>query len=111
MLSAATLPSGMPPVGMGTPADLLQRRPDVVQACRSVDAAAAALGIARKDYLPSLSVTASVGTQAHSVSDLFLTGVLPTALLRLCRGLFSTGCRDAIMRRRPAGHGERHRRL
>ena len=71
VLSAATLPSGMPPVGMGTPADLLQRRPDVVQACRSVDAAAAALGIARKDYLPSLSVTASVGTQAHSVSDLF----------------------------------------
>lgn len=61
----------MPPVGLGAPGDLLRRRPDVVQAERGIEAAAAALGIARKEYLPSLSVSASAGTQAHNIGDLF----------------------------------------
>lgn len=69
--TAVALPTSMPPVGIGTPADLLRRRPDVVQAERQIDVAAAALGIARKDYLPSLSIQASVGSQAHSLGDLF----------------------------------------
>lgn len=69
--SAATLPAALPPVGVGAPGDLLRRRPDVVQAERGIEAAAAALGIARREYLPSLSVSASAGTQAHSVGDLF----------------------------------------
>ncbi len=71
VMTAGTIPTNMPAVGLGTPADLLRRRPDVVQAEKSIDAAAAALGIARKDYLPSLSVAASAGTQAHNIGDLF----------------------------------------
>lgn len=71
VMTAGTIPTDMPAVGLGTPADLLRRRPDVVQAEKSIDAAAAALGIARKDYLPSLSVAASAGTQAHNIGDLF----------------------------------------
>ena len=56
---------------MGAPLDLLTRRPDVVQAERSVEAAAASLGVSRDAYLPTLSLNASVGTQAHRIGDLF----------------------------------------
>ncbi len=38
---------------------------------KSIDVAAAELGIAKKDYLPSLSISANVGTQAHAFGDLF----------------------------------------
>lgn len=69
--TAAVFPESIPPVALGTPGDLLRRRPDIVQAERSIDAAAAALGIARKDYLPTLSLNASLGTQAHDAGDLF----------------------------------------
>lgn len=59
----------LPP--MGTPLDLLRRRPDIVEAERNIDVAAAALGIARSQYLPSLTLQASAGTQAHNFGDLF----------------------------------------
>lgn len=53
------------------PLDLINRRPDIVAARQSVASAADALGIARKDYLPSLSFTGSIGTSARDASDLF----------------------------------------
>lgn len=53
------------------PLDLLNRRPDVVAARQNVEAAADALGIARKAYLPSLTVSGSLGTSAHRADDLF----------------------------------------
>lgn len=56
---------------LGTPSELLRRRPDVVEAERNIDLAAARVGIAKKEYLPSLSVQASAGTAAHSFGDLF----------------------------------------
>lgn len=53
------------------PADLLRRRPDVVQAEEEIGVYAAELGIARKDYLPTLSIEGSIGTAAHRPGDLF----------------------------------------
>ncbi len=53
------------------PADLIRRRPDVVAAEKSIEVAAAALGIARSEYLPSLSLQASAGTAAHNIGDVF----------------------------------------
>lgn len=65
------LPSYTRIVATGIPADLLRRRPDIVQAEKSIDVCAAALGIAKKEYLPSLSISGSVGTQARDASNLF----------------------------------------
>ena len=65
------LPSHYDLAAMGAPVDVIRNRPDVVQAERSIDVAAAELGIARSAYLPSLSVSASAGTQAHRFGDLF----------------------------------------
>lgn len=56
---------------LGVPADMLRRRPDVVEAERNIDVAAAELGIARAEYLPSLTLEASAGTGAHRLGDLF----------------------------------------
>ncbi len=58
-------------VAVGVPMELLRRRPDVVEAEFNLAADAAALGIAKKDFLPTLSIAGSIGTQAHRAGDLF----------------------------------------
>lgn len=63
-------------VEAGVPAELLRRRPDIVQAEAQVAEAAAALGIARKDYLPTLSITGGIGTAADRPKGLFGDGSL-----------------------------------
>lgn len=53
------------------PADEIRNRPDVMAAEAQIDVAAASLGIARKEYLPTLSLTGSISTAHHSLNDLF----------------------------------------
>ena len=70
-----SVPSDMPAVAyganLGVPADLLRRRPDIVQAEYQLAQYAAQTGIAKKDFLPTLSITGSVGTTAHDAGNLF----------------------------------------
>lgn len=67
--------TGMPEyrhiIAAGVPAELLRRRPDILQAEYTLDSDAAALGLARKDYLPSLSLQGSVGLQGNHMKGLF----------------------------------------
>lgn len=58
-------------VQSGVPADLLRNRPDVAAAERQIDVYASQLGIAKKEWLPSLSFDASAGTYAHDGKNLF----------------------------------------
>lgn len=51
--------------------DLLRNRPDVKEAEYNVEEYAAALGVEKKQWLPSLSLTASVGTEAWHIGDMF----------------------------------------
>ncbi|MGN6392085.1 MAG: efflux transporter outer membrane subunit [Gemmatimonadales bacterium] len=53
------------------PASLLERRPDVLQAERAYAAATARIGEAQAARLPTISITASYGSQASTASDLF----------------------------------------
>lgn len=68
-------PAPMPKVEygarLGVPADLLRRRPDIVQAEYQLAEYAAQVGIAKKDFLPTLSISGSIGTQAHDAKNLF----------------------------------------
>lgn len=66
-----TLPSHYHLLGLGTPLEMLRRRPDIIEAERNIDVAAAQLGVARSEYMPSLTIQATAGTQAHSIGDLF----------------------------------------
>lgn len=65
------LPEVWQMMGVGVPMDLLRRRPDVVQAEYELASYVAAYGIAKKDFLPTLSLSGSIGTQAHKIDDLF----------------------------------------
>ena len=65
------MPSYIQIVQTGVPMDLLRRRPDVVEAEKMLAVYAAELGIAKKDFLPALSLNASIGTAAHNIGDLF----------------------------------------
>lgn len=67
----APLPEYAHPVALGVPAELLRRRPDILAAEQQIEAAAAAVGIARKDYLPSLSLQGTVGVSAGRPGDMF----------------------------------------
>ena len=61
----------MPPtVPAGLPSELLQRRPDVLAAERTLAAQTARIGIAEALRFPSLSLTANAGVASTELSDL-----------------------------------------
>jgi multidrug efflux system outer membrane protein len=61
----------MPAVPAGLPSDLLERRPDLVQAEQNLVAANALIGAARALYFPSISLTGLFGTASVEFSRLF----------------------------------------
>ena len=60
----------MEPIGIGVPADLLLRRPDIRQAERQVNAQAATLGASQSDWLPQVFLKGSIGYSSHDLKDL-----------------------------------------
>ncbi len=58
-------------IPVGIPADILRRRPDVQAAEYDLAAAAAAAGVEKRNFLPTLSLSGSIGVAAHNAGDLF----------------------------------------
>ena len=51
--------------------DLLRRRPDIKEAEYNLAAYAAEIGIAQKDFLPTLSLNGGIGFKSSKIGDLF----------------------------------------
>ena len=65
------LPEYIEPVSIGVPAMLLRRRPDVRAAEKEVEANAALLGAAKRDWFPQLFLTGSIGFASGETKNLF----------------------------------------
>jgi multidrug efflux system outer membrane protein len=65
----------MPPeVPAGLPSELLQRRPDILQAEQTLVAATARIGMAKAARFPKLSITGFLGVASPALSNLLLSG-------------------------------------
>lgn len=61
----------LPIVPPGLPSDLLERRPDILQAEQQMVAANARIGAAKAAYFPTISLTGAFGQASRSLSDLW----------------------------------------
>lgn len=89
----------IPEVPAGLPSQLLTRRPDVAIAEQNLIAANAKIGITKAAYFPSLSLTAMLGVQSDTLSNVFsnptkLWQITPVATIPI----FTAGLIDAQMR-------------
>jgi NodT family efflux transporter outer membrane factor (OMF) lipoprotein len=81
----------LPEIPVGLPSELLERRPDIAAAERQVEAANAGIGLARAAYFPNITLGASAGYAATSLSKLLdwpdrIWSVGPTVVMPLFEG-------------------------
>jgi multidrug efflux system outer membrane protein len=68
---SAPLPPLPEAVAVGTPAELLRRRPDIIGAEQRLASATARIGVATADLFPRVTFNGNLGAAASSLGDLF----------------------------------------
>jgi NodT family efflux transporter outer membrane factor (OMF) lipoprotein len=87
-----------PPVPVGVPSELLERRPDIAAAERRVASANEQIGIAISAFYPMLTLTGSVGLEASSLLKWFTWPArVWSAGPQLSETLFDAGRRRAVV--------------
>jgi len=87
-----------PPIPVGLPSELLERRPDVASAERAVAQANAQIGIAKTAFFPTVTLSASAGFESLSITKWFewpsrVWSVGPS----LAQTIFDAGLRSATV--------------
>ncbi|RXH54619.1 efflux transporter outer membrane subunit [Granulicella sibirica] len=70
-LPVRNLTTPLPPIPVGLPSQLLERRPDIAAAERTMAEANAIIGIEQAAYYPTLSLTGSGGLSSSTIGSLF----------------------------------------
>lgn len=97
----------VPEVPVGVPSTLLQRRPDIAAAERRVAAANEQIGIARSAYFPNIGLSASLGSSASKVGELFNASAAAWSFgLSAAQTLFDAGATRARVAGARAAHEE-----
>nr|AOZ21318.1 SulK [Paraburkholderia acidicola] len=95
----------LPVLPTGLPSELLQRRPDVAAAERTMAAANARIGVARAAYFPSLTLSPEIGWQSAQFASLATVPSLVWSIgASVSQAVFDGGRRAAQVRFESAGY-------
>jgi len=104
-IPSVTLNASPPPVPLGVPSELLERRPDIASAERQVAAANEQIGIAMAAFYPNLSLTGSGGLESSSLAKWF---TWPSRFwsvgAQLAETLFDAGRRRGVVAEQQAAY-------
>jgi NodT family efflux transporter outer membrane factor (OMF) lipoprotein len=93
-----SLSAVIPAIPVAIPSEVLQRRPDVAAAERTLAQANAVIGVAKAAYYPSLNLAASAGLESSSLATLFSLPALFWSLgVSLSETIFDGGLRGATV--------------
>jgi NodT family efflux transporter outer membrane factor (OMF) lipoprotein len=97
-IQPAPMVATLPQIPLGVPSELLQRRPDIASAERTVAAANANVGVAQAAFYPSMTLSASAGLGAATFPSLVSAPVFAWALgASAAQVLFDGGSRQAVL--------------
>jgi NodT family efflux transporter outer membrane factor (OMF) lipoprotein len=106
-LPALPLTAPPPPIPVGVPSELLERRPDIAATERQVASANSQIGLAKLAYYPLVNLTTSGGFESGSITTL-LQG--PSALWSIGASaavtVFDVGRRNAVSQEAKAGYDQ-----
>jgi NodT family efflux transporter outer membrane factor (OMF) lipoprotein len=92
------LTTPIPPIPVGVPSELLQRRPDIAAAERTMAQANALIGVEKAAYYPTVSLTGGGGLEAAAISKLFTAPALFWSLgASASETIFDAGLRKATV--------------
>jgi NodT family efflux transporter outer membrane factor (OMF) lipoprotein len=92
------LTTPVPAFPVGVPSQLLERRPDIAAAERTMASANALIGVEKAAYYPSLTLTGAAGLQSSAISKLFsLPGLFWSLGASATQILFDAGLRNATV--------------
>ncbi|HZC65787.1 MAG TPA: efflux transporter outer membrane subunit, partial [Candidatus Dormibacteraeota bacterium] len=98
-MGAKTLDAAPPPIPIGVPTQLLERRPDIAAAERNMASANAQIGIATAAYYPNLTLNGEAGFESSLIKNLLIwPSSFWTVGPSVSQTIFDAGLRRATVR-------------